>query len=150
MECRGSFLILPLGLNFDPRDEVVPQEWILSPGAGGEVIPGVKFSVRPSILLNSRECSPLGVNAGVNEGVNTPPRGQISPPGARGGVKNGPLIAVGFHRIPRLADQPVVCRTRWTDSQVSPKAESRCATFICPPSKLSTAKMSTSRIAVTM
>jgi hypothetical protein len=26
MECRGSFLILPLGLNFDPRDEVVPQE----------------------------------------------------------------------------------------------------------------------------
>jgi hypothetical protein len=30
----------------------------------------VKFSVCPSILLNSRECSPLG----VNEGRNIPPR----------------------------------------------------------------------------
>jgi hypothetical protein len=39
----------------------------------------VKFSVCPSILLNSRECSPLG----VNEGVNIPPRGQISPLGAK-------------------------------------------------------------------
>jgi hypothetical protein len=36
---------------------------------------GVKFSVRPSILLKSRECSPLG----VNEVVNIPPREQISP-----------------------------------------------------------------------
>jgi hypothetical protein len=32
---------------------------------------GVIFYVRPSILLNSRECSPLG----VNEGVNITPRG---------------------------------------------------------------------------
>jgi hypothetical protein len=47
----------------------------------------VKFSVRPSILLNNRESSPLG----VNEGVNFAPRGQISPLGARGEVKNGPL-----------------------------------------------------------
>jgi hypothetical protein len=39
----------------------------------------VKFSVGPSILLNSRECTPLG----VNEGVNIPPRGQISPLGAK-------------------------------------------------------------------
>jgi hypothetical protein len=31
-----------------------------------------------SILLSSRECSPLG----VNEGVNIPPRVQISPLGA--------------------------------------------------------------------
>jgi hypothetical protein len=58
----------------------------------------VKFSVRPSILLNSRECSTLA----VNEGVNIPPMGQISPLGAkitsrgevlpwgRGEVKNGP------------------------------------------------------------
>jgi hypothetical protein len=30
----------------------------------------------------------------VNEGVNIPPRGQISPLGARGEVKNGPLILV--------------------------------------------------------
>jgi hypothetical protein len=46
----------------------------------------VKFSVRPSILLNKIECSPLG----VNEGVNFTPRGQISHLGARGEVKNGP------------------------------------------------------------
>jgi hypothetical protein len=91
-------------LNFDPRGKlwphvkVVPQGWSLSPR--GEVIPwgwsyplGVKFSARPSIILNSRDCSPLG----VNKGVNIPPRGQItplgpiSPLGARGEVKNGPL-----------------------------------------------------------
>jgi hypothetical protein len=47
----------------------------------------VKFSVRPSIFLNNRECSPLG----VNEGVNFTPKTQISPLGARGEVKNGPL-----------------------------------------------------------
>jgi hypothetical protein len=39
----------------------------------------VKFSVCPSIPLNSRQCSSLG----VNEGVNIPPRGQISPLGAK-------------------------------------------------------------------
>jgi hypothetical protein len=50
----------------------------------------VKFSVRPSIRLNHRECSPLG----VNEGVNFTPRGQISPLGARGEVKNGPQTFV--------------------------------------------------------
>jgi hypothetical protein len=33
----------------------------------------VKFSVCPSIRLNSRESSPLG----VNEGVNIPPRGEV-------------------------------------------------------------------------
>jgi hypothetical protein len=43
----------------------------------------MKLSVRPSILLNSREYSPLGVNI--------TPRGQISPLGARDDVKNGPL-----------------------------------------------------------
>jgi hypothetical protein len=43
----------------------------------------VKFSVRTSILINSRECSLLG----VNEEVNIPPRGLISPLGARGEVK---------------------------------------------------------------
>jgi hypothetical protein len=46
----------------------------------------VRFSVRPSILLNSRECSPLG----VNEGVNIPSRGLILPLGARGEVTNDP------------------------------------------------------------
>jgi hypothetical protein len=66
-------------LNFAPRGEFVP--W-------GCCYPlGVKFSVCLSILLNNRECSPLG----VNEGMNIPPRGQISPLGARCEVKNGPL-----------------------------------------------------------
>jgi hypothetical protein len=48
----------------------------------------VNFSVRPSILLNNRECAPLG----VNEGVKIHPRGQISPLGTRGEVKNDPLF----------------------------------------------------------
>jgi hypothetical protein len=48
----------------------------------------VKFSVRPSILLNRSVCSTMG----VNEGMNIPPRGQLSPLGARGEVKNGPLV----------------------------------------------------------
>jgi hypothetical protein len=49
-------------------------------------------SVCHSILLISRECSPLG----VNKGVDIPPRGQILPLGpssplrARGEIKNGP------------------------------------------------------------
>jgi hypothetical protein len=77
---RGPFLTSPLGANFDPRSEVVPQVLILSLG--------VKFSVRPSILLNIRECSPLG----VNKRVKIPPRGQISTLGAKGEVKNGPLF----------------------------------------------------------
>jgi hypothetical protein len=56
---------------------------------------GVKFSVRTSILLNSRECSPLG----VIEGVKIPPWGQISPLGARGEVKNGPLNGPGLKNV---------------------------------------------------
>jgi hypothetical protein len=82
----GPFLTLTLGANFDPRGGVVPQGEFCPQGVKSS--PGVKFSVRPPILLNSRECSPLG----VNEGVNIPPRGQISPLGARGEVKNGPLV----------------------------------------------------------
>jgi hypothetical protein len=42
----GQALILPLGAKFDPRGEVGPQGW------------------RPSLLINSRECSLLGVNKG--------------------------------------------------------------------------------------
>jgi hypothetical protein len=69
-------------LNFAPRGKLWPQGWILSLGDG--VIPwGVKFSVRPYILLNSRECSHLRVNI--------TPRIQISPLGSRGEVNNGPL-----------------------------------------------------------
>jgi hypothetical protein len=56
-------LNFPLGANFDPRGEV------------GSYSLGVKFSVCPSIFLNSRECSPLG----VNKGVNIAPGGQVHP-----------------------------------------------------------------------
>jgi hypothetical protein len=70
-----------------------PQRWICPPGVnfvpwGWSYPLGVKFSVHPSILLNSRECSPLG----LNRGVNITPRGQSSPlaakftPGARSEV----------------------------------------------------------------
>jgi hypothetical protein len=46
-------------LNFPPRGKVVTQEWIWSPR--GEVSLGVEFSVCFSILLNSGECSSLGL-----------------------------------------------------------------------------------------
>jgi hypothetical protein len=50
-------------VKLSPRGEVIPQGW--------------RASVRPFILLNIRECSPLG----VNKGVNNPSRGQSSPLG---------------------------------------------------------------------
>jgi hypothetical protein len=56
----------------------------------------VKFSLCPSILLDNRECPPLG----VHEGVKIPPKGQILPLGARGEVKNGPLAATAEVRCP--------------------------------------------------
>jgi hypothetical protein len=84
----GPFITSPLRTNFDPRDEVVPQGWILSPWGRWSYPLGLKFSVYSSTLLNSIECSPLG----VNEGVNISPSEQISPLGARGEVKNGPLV----------------------------------------------------------
>jgi hypothetical protein len=60
-------------LSFAPRGRVWPQ---------GRSYPlRMKFSVRPSILLNGSECSPLG----VNKGVNITPRGQLHPWGP--GVK---------------------------------------------------------------
>jgi hypothetical protein len=55
----------------------------------------VKFSVCPSILLNSREHSPLG----VNEGVEISPRGQIIPWGP--GVKL--RMVLSFFSLPRVA-----------------------------------------------
>jgi hypothetical protein len=70
----GPFLTLTPGRSCPPGVNFVPS---------GRSYPlGVKFSVRPSSLLNSRDCSPLGVNI--------PPRGQISPLGATGEVKNVP------------------------------------------------------------
>jgi hypothetical protein len=53
---------------------------------------GVKFSVRPTILLNSRECSSLG----VNEGVNILPREQSLPRGATILLKTGLWVARFF------------------------------------------------------
>jgi hypothetical protein len=55
----------PPGVNFVPYGRSYPL--------------GVKFSVCPYIFFNSRECSPVG----VNEGVNITPRGQISPLGGK-------------------------------------------------------------------
>jgi hypothetical protein len=54
-----------------PRSELWSLGVKLSPV--GEII------CLPSILLNNRECLPLG----VNEGVNIPPMEQISPAGAK-------------------------------------------------------------------
>jgi hypothetical protein len=64
-----------VGVKLSPGGEILclplhsSKQWrVFTPGGEqrGEVIPwgrsyplGVKFSVRPSILLNSRECSPL-------------------------------------------------------------------------------------------
>jgi hypothetical protein len=58
---------------------------------GVKLSPGGEILCHPSILLNSRECSP--------QGVNISPRGQISPLGVklplgdRVEVKNGPLVS---------------------------------------------------------
>jgi hypothetical protein len=61
---RGPFVTSPLGINLTPRGEVVPGVNFYSLGW---IFPlGVKFSVCPSVLLISKECSPLGVNEGVN------------------------------------------------------------------------------------
>jgi hypothetical protein len=67
----------------------------------------VKFSVRPSILLNSRECSPLE----VNEGVKLSPRGQISSLGAMSQVKNGPQDAEETTLSYEVEKKPLKLRT---------------------------------------
>jgi hypothetical protein len=65
----GPFLTSPLGANFDPRGDVVPQGRCCPPGAmlspRGEICSlGMKFSVHPSILLNSRVFTPGGEQRG--------------------------------------------------------------------------------------
>jgi hypothetical protein len=75
-EARASS---PLGANFDPWVNFLPKE--------RSYPMGVKFYVCPSILLNSRERSPMG----VNKEVNIPPRVQSSPLEANHVVKNWPL-----------------------------------------------------------
>jgi hypothetical protein len=71
-------------LNFAPRGKLWPKGRSRPPGVyfvpwGWSYPLGVRFSVCHSILLNSRESSPLG----GNEGVNISPWGQISPPGSK-------------------------------------------------------------------
>jgi hypothetical protein len=68
---RGPFIISPLGANCDPEEQS-PLGVKSSPGGEIVCLPLQFFYV------NCRECSPLG----VNEGVNIPPRGQNSPLGA--------------------------------------------------------------------
>jgi hypothetical protein len=72
----------------------LPPPSELSP-LGVKLSPEVKFFVRPSILLNSRECSPLDGGEQRSEYLRQfNPWGPSSPLGARGGVKNGPLSMV--------------------------------------------------------
>jgi hypothetical protein len=75
---RGPFLTSTLGTNFDIQGRRCPPGLVNFVPKGWSYPMGVKFSVCPSILLNNRERSPLG----VNEGVNIPPRGQNSSLGA--------------------------------------------------------------------
>jgi hypothetical protein len=91
----GTSNLRPI-LNFTPSGKLWPQGRSCPPGVNfvtwGEVIPG-GFTVGASALLNSRECSPVG----VNEGGKIPPRdkfhpwGPSSPLGAREEVENVPL-----------------------------------------------------------
>jgi hypothetical protein len=80
--------------NFTPRGKLWPQGWICPPEVnfvpwGGWSYPlGVKFSVRPSIFLNSRVCSSLGVGQILPLWAKFTPRGEVRP-GGRGEVKNG-------------------------------------------------------------
>jgi hypothetical protein len=67
-----DFFLVLRGPSLTPGVNFVPWGWSYPMG--------VKFYVHPSILLHSRECSPQG----VNEGVNIPLKAQISPLGARG------------------------------------------------------------------
>jgi hypothetical protein len=64
-------------LNLAPRDKLWPQGRSCPKGWSYPL--GVKLSAHPSILLNSREGSPLG----VNKGVNISHRGQISSLGVK-------------------------------------------------------------------
>jgi hypothetical protein len=70
-------------MKLSPRDEFCPL-------GGVKLSPGLKFSYL--FLHSSKQCSPLG----VNEGVNILPRGQFSPLGARGEVKNGLALSVSW------------------------------------------------------
>jgi hypothetical protein len=85
-------------LNFAPRGELNPQGRSCPTGVnfvpyGWSYPLGVKFSVRPSILLIRCECSPGGWMKGWTFPLVAKfhPLGQNSPLGAMGEVKNVPL-----------------------------------------------------------
>jgi hypothetical protein len=71
--CQRPILNFAPRGNFDPRAKLSPRVTFV-PWRWSYPL-GMKLPVCPSILLNSKECSPLG----VNEGVNISNRGQISP-----------------------------------------------------------------------
>jgi hypothetical protein len=63
--CGAVFQFCPQGQIVTHTSEVGPQGWILS----------TKDDAIPTVLLNKRECSPPG----LDKGVNMYPRGQSSP-----------------------------------------------------------------------
>jgi hypothetical protein len=94
----GPFLTSPLGANFDPRGKVIPWGWY-------------SLFAPPFFYINSRECSPLV----VNEGVNISLRGQFSHLGARSEVKNGPLCRATScdQNTWKQSYLCVACRSTW-------------------------------------
>jgi hypothetical protein len=110
-EPGGPFLISSLGANFDPHGRLNPR----GPGVnfvlyiGVELSLGVKFSVRPSILLNCRERSPLGAKF---------------TPGARGEVKNGPLTSKPT--ITTCNDASILTRANPTIVSCNARVENIC------------------------
>jgi hypothetical protein len=94
---------------------------------------GVKFSVRPSILLNSRECSPLGWTKGWTFplGDKFNPRGPSSPQGVKftlggqGEANNSPQGCGFFQKVKKtiraLRSQRLDKMQRYTKHWLLPK-----------------------------
>jgi hypothetical protein len=74
---RRQFLTSPLRANFDPRGEVVPRGRSCHPGMN--FVPLWWIYPLGENFSETVQCSPLG----VNKGVNIPPRRQGSPLGAK-------------------------------------------------------------------
>jgi hypothetical protein len=79
---RGPFLTSPLGANFDPRGEVVPQGWILSLGV--KLSPGCEILCFP---LHSSKLWRVFTPGGERRGEHSPQGTNFTPGGE---VKNGP------------------------------------------------------------
>jgi hypothetical protein len=76
-----------LGAHFDPRGEVVPQEWILSPRGPLSYLLGWNSLFAPPFFVTVESVHPWG----VKERVSIPPGGQIS-------VKKGPRVFYNIWR----------------------------------------------------